>query len=471
MRRSAAVTVVGLFPKSGQIKKFALRKRKLKNTETFADQHRFRKQDFQRFGCGIGYKVKFVYFTAKAEIAHSAACNPAYKLMRGQPVFDGRKILIKSMIFNAGCNIVHRYNMTDFPDSNNHSVQNILGSCREIFGLNQISIDRLKAPISISFYEKWLAQNFHGNMAYLQTHLPFKKNPKLLESSVKSVISVSQSYFPAVRPASPKIPARVALYAQNEDYHYWLKEKLQAIIEKLSAEFPGHSFLPYVDSGPVLERDMAYQNGLGWFGKNSCLIHPQHGSLFFVAEILSTLDFTPDSPIEPLPDFCGNCRKCIDVCPTQAFIEPRVLKADLCISYLTIEAKTPPSVELRKKMGDWFFGCDLCQTVCPWNEKVFRKKEIAATDATSIKLKLELVAENRTAVIEYFNFLLTATHNQIQKFHFGSPLSRAGAKGLKRNALIVIANQNLSELKEQVQLMQTPELRELAEWTVAQLAN
>ena len=109
-------------------------------------------------------------------------------------------------------------------------------------------------------------------------------------------------------------------------------------------------------------------------------------------------------------------------------------------------------------------------TVCVVT-KVFRKKEIAATDATSIKLKLELVAENRTAVIEYFNFLLTATHNQIQKFHFGSPLSRAGAKGLKRNALIVIANQNLSELKEQVQLMQTPELRELAEWTVAQLAN
>lgn len=359
--------------------------------------------------------------------------------------------------------------MTDFNNGLNHSLQNNLGQLKISQSLTQVEIGPIKKPLSIEFYEKWLARNYHGDMAYLQSHLKFKKDPLLLDAKLKSVISVAQGYYPAVQKSEIKIPARVALYAHNEDYHHWLKQKLVNVIEQLQKDFPDEVFLPYVDSGPILERDMAYQNGLGWFGKNTCLIHPDHGSLFFIAEILSTLEASTPAVVEPIPDFCGTCRKCIEICPTEALIAPRTLKADQCISYLTIEAKNIPPVDLRKKMGDWFFGCDLCQTVCPWNEKVFRKKQLPKTPEISTDTTLELAPELRSELVAYFRFLLTASHKKIQKFHLGSPLSRAGAKGLKRNALIVIANTRLVELQSEVGLLKATELQELAEWTLQEL--
>lgn len=360
--------------------------------------------------------------------------------------------------------------MTDFMTGHNHSITITLNLIKNKLSLNQVEVMPLKTPFTLSFYEKWLANNYHGNMAYLQTHLPFKQNPHLLESKLKSVISIAQSYFPTVQPPNLKTPARVALYAHNEDYHFWLKQKLNEIITSLKVDFPDEIFLPYVDSGPILERDMGFQNGLGWFGKNTCLIHPEHGSLFFIAEILTTLNLNSESSTTaPLPDFCGTCTRCIDICPTGALIAPRTLKADQCISYLTIESKTAPPIELRKKIGDWFFGCDLCQTICPWNDKFFRKKKIEKSDQTSTLSLLQIPPQNRNDLIDYFRFLLNSSHNKIQKFHYGSPLLRAGAKGLKRNALIVIANQNLIELKSDVENVTTDELKELVNWTLQQL--
>lgn len=337
--------------------------------------------------------------------------------------------------------------------------------------LNQLEIDKLKTPLSITFYQKWLASNYQGSMSYLSAHLPYKENPLLLEAKLKSVLSIAQNYFPAAQPANKKNPARIALYAQNEDYHIWLKQKLLEIIKQLQVHYPTETFLPYVDSGPILERDMAYQNGLGWFGKNTCLIHPEYGSLFFIAEILTTIELGSEyNTIEPLPDFCGTCKKCMEVCPTNALIAPRTLKADQCISYLTIESKTVPPVELRKKIGDWFFGCDLCQTVCPWNEKVFRKKNIEKSADISAQIQISLNAPARKALVDYFHFILNSSNKKIQKYHLGSPLSRAGAKGLKRNALIVIANKNLTELRVDVKNVNTAELKELAHWALQQLS-
>lgn len=362
--------------------------------------------------------------------------------------------------------------MTDFNKTHNHSIKNRLHLIKNNLMFNQVEITPLKSPLTVNFYEKWLINSYHGSMSYLQTHLPFKQNPNLLESKLKSVISLAQSYFPATQPIDHKSSARIALYAHNEDYHIWLKQKLIETINSLKVDYPNEIFLPYVDSGPILERDMAYQNRLGWFGKNTCLIHPEHGSLFFIAEILTSLELEPEiQSLDPLPDFCGNCRKCIEICPTQALIAPRTLKADQCISYLTIESKKIPPIELRKKIGDWFFGCDLCQTVCPWNEKVFRKKNIEKTNLISTSHLLQIKPQERLNLITYFHFLLNASHKKIQKFHFGSPLSRAGAKGLKRNALIVIANQNLIELKPSVENVTTEELQELAQWTLQQLSS
>ncbi len=147
------------------------------------------------------------------------------------------------------------------------------------------------------------------------------------------------------------------------------------------------------------------------------------------------------------------------------------MKADLCISYLTIEAKEAPPVELRAKMGDWFFGCDLCQTICPWNQKVFKARQEEPQNKTDTSLKLLLTTEKRAELVLYFKTLLTSSHNQIQRANLGSPLSRAGAKGLKRNALIVIANQNLTELSDCIKNTEFPEeLHELAGWTLDQLS-
>jgi epoxyqueuosine reductase len=220
--------------------------------------------------------------------------------------------------------------MADFPVALNDSIEIKLEILKATFGLTQMTMGPLQTPLTIDFYEKWLAQNYHGTMGYLKDHLPFKKNPRALNPKITSVISVAQGYFPAVSEPPVSVPARTALYAKNNDYHFWLKDKLKNVIIELQSLYPDSTFLPYVDSGPLLERDLAYQNGLGWFGKNTCLIHPDHGSLFFLAEILT--DLPCENAIEPLPDFCGKCQKCIEVCPTGAIESPRLLAAEKCIS-------------------------------------------------------------------------------------------------------------------------------------------
>lgn len=348
-----------------------------------------------------------------------------------------------------------------------------LKDLKNSLGLNQLEMGPLATPLTISFYEKWIGQNFHAEMTYLKDHLPQKKDPRLLQENLNSVITVTQSYFPTLQKLDQPIPARIATYAQNKDYHFWLKEKLNAIITELKITYPEHDFLPFVDSGPILERNWAYENGMGWFGKNTCLIHPQFGSLFFIAEILTTLPATDlENKIEPLPDFCGKCTKCIDICPTGALTEPHVLKAELCISYLTIESKTNPPLELRPKMSDWFFGCDLCQTTCPWNEKVFRKLQLPEQPATTTTSYLKSDSAQEAELIVFFRSILTSSNKQIAKNFYGTPLFRAGGNGLKRNSLIVIANKKLTALRPEVTaLLGHPKFDELATWCLQQLAD
>ncbi len=344
----------------------------------------------------------------------------------------------------------------------------ILNEFKNKYNLDQISAADLSTPVTIDFYEKWLKKKYHGQMQYLENHFEFKKNPKLIDSKLISAITIGQSYFPTPAPTAEKYPARIALYAQNNDYHFWLKEKLQNMIQDLQLQFPNEIFLAYTDSGPILERDLAQKSGLGWFGKNTCLIHPQAGSLFFIAEILTSLQkykFQID-PIEPIPDFCGTCTKCIDICPTNAIKQPHILKADECISYLTIESKEAPPVNLRSKINDWFFGCDLCQTVCPWNQKIFRQKKYPASDEISTDPYLP----DNPDQMEFFREILTSSNKQIQKRFFGTALFRAGGFGLKRNALIVIGNKKMVALKNEVLgLKSDPKLSELVDWCLAEL--
>lgn len=326
--------------------------------------------------------------------------------------------------------------------------------------MNQWGAASLHRPISLEFYKTWIEKKYFGKMEYLKSHLPAKENPKLLHSRIETALVFSHPYVPHPRP-SPETASRTALYARGEDYHFWLTEKLEKMAQNLRALFPEEVFLVFTDSSPILERDLAYRAGLGWVGKNTCLIHPKHGSLFLIGEIATSLSLkeTPG----PIADFCGTCTRCIDICPTQALEAPRLLNAEKCISYLTIESRDLPAVEFRTAIGDQFFGCDLCQTICPWNQKVFGK-------SLEIQPRRDLNKEGRQALVTELREILTLSGKKLQKRYVGTALMRAGPFGLRRNALVVAANQKLTELKNEILFFQKdPKLAELANWAWTQI--
>lgn len=318
----------------------------------------------------------------------------------------------------------------------------------------------LDKPLSLDFYKNWLEEGHHATMDYLVRHLPQKENPRLLAPKARSAIVVAKSYFPHPYPENVNLKLRTALYAQGSDYHLAFKGELEKVCEQLRSEFPEEEFLCFTDSSPVLERDLAYRAGLGWIGKNTCTIHQRKGSLFFIGEIFTSLQLQAEGPVHA--DMCGSCDRCIKACPTGAIEAPKVLNAGKCISYWTIEAKEVAPPELREKFGDWFFGCDICQTVCPWNEKVFGRSEMAVLSAEEMDHDVE----------DDLRWLLTSSNREITRHLTGLPLERARPAGLKRNALYVIGNRRLVRLKPEVESMLADEkLSELARWTLTRLES
>lgn len=315
--------------------------------------------------------------------------------------------------------------------------------------------------MSLELYESWLADGMHGEMEYLKRHFEKKANPQSLLPAARSAIVVAENYLPHPGGELPLKHARVALYARGRDYHDWLKEKVEYVAQKLKERFPQEEFKCFTDSAPVLERDLAARAGLGWIGKNGCLIDTKRGSLFLLGEIYTSLCLKEREAEVLHPDRCGKCTRCIDICPTQALVEPRKLDARKCISYLTIEQKRPADLSLRHGIGDWFFGCDLCQTVCPWNEKAFGVEKMQKERETS---------EETQGLIEELRWILQEKDEVLKKQFSGTPLLRRGPLGLKRNALIVAGNRRLRELQNEIELFQFhEELSELAQWALAQL--
>lgn len=325
-------------------------------------------------------------------------------------------------------------------------------------GFSHFGMATLEKPLSFSHYQSWLNHEYHGDMEYLQKQALQKENPQLTWPRAQSALVFAAPTLP--HPAGPAFfkAARVALYAQGEDYHFWFKKKLEEIITTLQTQFPEETFLALTDATPLMERDLGYRAGLGWIGKNTCIIHPKKGSLFLLGEILTSLKASVTST--PLPDFCGTCQRCIEHCPTQAIAEARVLDARKCISYWTIESRKIPPEDLRSKFGDWLFGCDLCQTICPWNQKLFGKQ-------------ITISQPNETETLESeLRWILESSGKQIEKALRGSALLRAGPFGLRRNALIVIANRKIHPLREVVQkYLDHERLGPLAQWTIQKLDN
>jgi len=210
--------------------------------------------------------------------------------------------------------------------------------------------------------ERWLKNNYHGEMKYMENHFDKRLDPRLLVDGSKSVISLSYNYFPEEKLQNQNF--KIAKYAYGEDYHEVIKEKLRTLVAELQDEIGEFSFRVFVDSAPVLEKAWAKKSGIGWVGKNSNLITKKYGSFYFLAEIICDLDLVEDSPVT---DHCGSCTKCIDACPTQAIISDKIIDGSKCISYATIELKDQIPDFFKDKMDDWMFGCDVCQDVCPWN--------------------------------------------------------------------------------------------------------
>jgi epoxyqueuosine reductase len=220
--------------------------------------------------------------------------------------------------------------------------------------------------------EKWLKHNHQGSMHYMEQHFDKRLDPRLLVEDAKSVVSLLLNYYPEHHQIDADAP-KISKYAFGEDYHFVIKEKLKVLFEFIQKEIGEVGGRAFVDSAPVMDKVWAKKSGLGWIGKNSNLIHPKEGSFFFIAELIIDLDLSPDGPMK---DYCGTCTRCIEACPTDAIVTPYVVDGSKCISYLTIELKEQiiPS-EFKGKMDNWMFGCDICQTVCPWNRFAKPTKE------------------------------------------------------------------------------------------------
>jgi epoxyqueuosine reductase len=255
-------------------------------------------------------------------------------------------------------------------------------------------------------------------MGYLPRGRARRLDPAAVLPGARSVIAVALNYYQG---ADVPGPAHVARYAWGDDYHAVMEPRLRALVADLLDAEPGAGARAYVDTGPVLERDLAARAGLGWVGKNTMLLHPALGSYFFIGVVLTTAELSGDAT---LPDRCGSCTRCLEACPTQAFVAPYVLDARRCISYLTIEHRGPIPAELRPSAAGWAFGCDVCQDVCPWN----RRAPVTAEAA--------FAARDLPALTEW----VTLTDDGVRSRLRGSPLRRARRAGLARNAAVALGN-------------------------------
>lgn len=263
---------------------------------------------------------------------------------------------------------------------------------------------------------EWLSAGNQGEMAYMNNHFEKRIDPRELLPGSKSIVSLLHNYYSAVEPDDPRAP-QVAKYAYGKDYHRVIRKKLKALLAELRSEIGEVNGRGFVDSAPVAERSWAARAGLGWIGKNGMLINRESGSYFFIAELLLDIELKYDSPV---PDLCADCRICIDACPTGAIVEPQVVDARRCISYLTIEYKGEIPAPLARKMGRQVFGCDICQDVCPFNIKTRQHRE-PRFDMT-VELK-KLRKEEWRAMDEAM----------FERVFSGSAVKRAGFAGMRRN--------------------------------------
>jgi epoxyqueuosine reductase len=271
--------------------------------------------------------------------------------------------------------------------------------------------------------EKWLDQNYQGEMAYMANHFDQRLDPRKLVEGAKSVISVLLNYFPKLT-ISESDNYKISKYAYGTDYHFVLKDKLKELLHFIHHEIGEVNGRAFVDSAPVMDKVWAEKSGLGWIGKHSNLLNRQMGSFFFIGELILDLELAYDSPIG---DFCGTCTRCLDACPTEAIVSPYVVDGSKCIAYFTIELKDQIPATVQGKFENWIFGCDICQDVCPWNR--FAKPHQTPEFEPSDKLLQMQKSDWEEITEEVFKELFRK-----------SAVKRSKLQGLKRNISFVAQN-------------------------------
>lgn len=327
-------------------------------------------------------------------------------------------------------------------------------------GFSLCGFTTAESPEGFQHYEKWLLHKQHAGMAYLESafHRGMRQYPDQLFPGVKTIVSLGWPYFLNKANFNPEANnGLIAGYTAKMDYHLLLPARVNELISFLHREInPDIKAQVYTDSAPIMEREIASRAGLGWIGKNSCLISPEIGSAFLLAELFLDFSLQPDQPFTQ--DRCGTCRRCIEACPTGCIQPDRTIDSNRCISYLTIENKGSISEELRLSIGKWLFGCDVCQAVCPWNK--------SNNDQSSPLSELNWP-------VEKVHQVLSITADEFLDHYKDSSIYRSKLKGLQRNALIWLGNNGDStdrfKIENFIHTIEDQVLFEAANWAIKKL--
>ena len=324
-------------------------------------------------------------------------------------------------------------------------------------GFDLAGITALGPMETAAQFDEWIERGYAGEMDYLRRGAEKRRDSRLPLDGATHAIVVGLNYG-GREPSGP-----VARYARGDDYHDVMTGKLSELHRWLESEL-GRSITgkPYVDTGPILERDLARRAGLGWIGKNTNLVNPRIGSFFFIGALLVDVELEPDAPFAA--DRCGSCTRCLDACPTDAFVHEHVLDARKCISYLTIEARGGIPDEFRHQIGELAYGCDICQEVCPWNIRFAQELEQEEFRPRDF---------NNRSALELGRELLTMSEEAYRQTFKGSPMKRAKRRGLARNATVLLGNlgdERDLPLLESLRASSEPMLSEHSRWAMRRIA-